>query len=453
MFILIQGAFSFDFSIKNISESYDFKKIGIGSSNYYESKDFENGSNCFDGECLYSNIKPIIDLITNSDKVFSFQDKQVIEMSLLKLEEFKKSKVSIDVINEEITPIYKFLFSLDDYSSDQKVYSIYHEITDILHACSSSSYYLDYLKGENPISEKQFFVATQLCKKSIGGVSDFFNLSEGSQCKSLLEDTFDIIDIKGQPGTFASHYVQFILENPDFDKHIIAFNKRLKSSRDFLNKNPGIHEANEKLIPDDIKKLDLGKIAFEITGNLKDAIRLLQLTVSDPGAIMINKLLRVELRKTDSERFAKLSPYINNTKVSKNRKLSFMTVKMFYQSFKRNWSVRNYKMLAGAALALELMEKGYGKEQASWASQFVGEAYKVRRILVADDISGDRPYFLLDSSAHYTGAAIAAEAMSKKSLNEINNDIELARKKGLENAQSSWDYLEVGRKMVSTWMN
>ncbi len=453
MILFIQNAFCFEFSIKEISESLEFEDIGTSSANYFKSKKFDNKSNCYHGNCLYDNFKPMFDLIASAEKILSSQDQKMMKISFKKLDNFKKRKVLLGEIDQVMTPLFKTLFTLDSYDNELKIYPVYYEIVDILHACSSTKYYSQYLKGKSPISTEQFFIATQLCKKRNGNIFNFLNIKEGERCEKLLRDSFEIIDLKGQPGTFATYYVQFILDNHRFDKFIFAFNERLKKSKNFLGNNPRIAPRDEKLVPESIKNLDLGKIAFEVTGNLKDALRLLQLTVSDPGASMINKLLRVELRKKDTKRFSKLSSYISEINIRGNKKISNMAVNMFGQSFKRNWSIRNYKMLAGAVLSLELMEKGYSKEQASWVSQFVGEAYKVRRIIGSDDISGNRPYFLLDSSAHYTGAMIANEAMNKKSFEEIHNNIHKARKQGLENAESSWDYLKIGKKIISNWID
>lgn len=353
----------------------------------YSVEQFIRGEGCYSGNCLLNNFGNLLGLTDSTEKI---------------LDRLKESDLSSEELKTKSAPFFDYLFQLETF--DPSTFD--EELQEILRACQMGT------TQKTPavaIDKKHLLVAKALCVKE-NFRANIYSLQK--ECDEVLNDTFSLIDLSSSyPGSFSGSYVDRLMKNKDLDDSIIRFEKRIEEilGSDWENEVGQLDRTHPERFPEKIRNLDLGRLAIEVTGSNELAIQLVQVLLSDPGARVIKNAFRERLRREDFERFKKLESSLRDDKVYKLIDLGMYSEKIFGLDFKRNWSNRNYKAIAGMTLGYELGKRGHSKDLSSWASQFIGEAYKIKAhilpaIYQGKSIEGDRPYFVTDSVAHYTGA-------------------------------------------------
>ncbi len=292
------------------------------------------------------------------------------------------------------------------------------------------------------IDGQHMLMAKSLCMKDNFKLNIF---ALEKECEQILNDTFDLIDLEASYyGSFSKTYVDLLMNERSFDEYLVSFQRKIeqhlgKNWREVLH---GLDRTKPDEFPDNFRNLDLGKLAIEVTGNKNKAIQLVQIMISDPGARVIKDQFRKKLRKENFERYVDTRLIFEDGLVADLIELGKYNKTVFGMDFHHNWSSRNYKGIAGLTLGYELAKKGHSEKMSAWASQFIGSAYKIRaHILPAmrsgKSIEGDKPYFILDTSAHYTGAVLGHRAFHEKNGVDMNSIETKAREK----AESYWQQL------------
>jgi hypothetical protein len=168
---------------------------------------------------------------------------------------------------------------------------------------------------------------------------------------------------------------------------------------------------------------------------------------------MIHPILKRKMIRSDPERWAKLSQVLSNGfDMNSNWSLNKVSDNIFGMSFKHNWSIRNYKVGAGMTLALDLKDKGYSDDEIRWISRTIGEAYKAQAHLAgAQDITGDKPYFVMDAAAHEVGADFAlhfSRGMSPETY--VRDRYPDARREAEANAEADWEKVKRAHDLMQS---
>lgn len=394
-----------------------------------------NNDNCFHGQCISNNFKSIISFSRDINAIIEKGQKKLVEETLNKI---PNGPISAKRLNQILSPIYLEVFN--QTYTDRSI--LMSELIEVTKACDKNPENNDKLKDQIPLEQ-----ATILCVKDNVGV--FNVLSVKSKCKRLLEDALDFADMNSSyPGSYEEFYVDYFLKHPQLDRTILEVYKKLEGilGKDWQSKITSYDLKNRSSIPLSIKDLDLGKLVFQIAKNREDALAIIQIFMSDPGARVIKNSLRVKLRKDNLDRFNKLHSVLSDENVNATIDLQFMNDSFLGMNYKRNWSNRNYKGIAGVVLGFQLKKKGYSDDEIAWVSEFIGEAYKIKAhilpaIKAGKDTSGDRPYFVMDSVGHRTGSILGIRLFQNKNLDEVITDISKIDKESEERANDHWESL------------
>lgn len=398
----------------------------------YEVEQFSFEENCFKGNCLYNNFDHLLELTKSTDEILQYDLYMNASDSIKNL---KDRNVTSEDIRLEIKPFFEFFFSLNHFNPG----GFHSEFREITRACRKEE-----VSNTFKLNDKIIFHAKAICMKE----NFKFNLKAlEKECDDVLTDTFNLLDLGSDyQGSFSQTYTEMLINNPKFDDYIISFQKEIESKlgADWREVLKSLDRKKVDTFPENLRNLDLGKLALNITGNLKEAAQLIQVLVADPGAIQIKRDFRQKLRRQDIQRFKKMSSFLDEGLISDIIILGKYNQKVFGMQFHRNWSSRNYKAIAGMTLGLELAKKGHSEKMTAWSSQFVGAAYKAKAHILpalknAKDIKGDKPYFIKDTTAHYVGAIVGHKAYHLK--NDFN--IKALEKTGRENANNYWDQIEL----------
>ena len=402
-----------------------------------------------------------MDLSRQTSKIIDADAKREIAKVLRSLAKKPKSCFSKGDLANVIDP---FLNSLPPVSPTFVQPGIPRIIMEILEACDDKNSFIDLLEnsGKLAISDDIMTIATGKCLKDLYATLGFFSEKNQERCRGLLKTSFATIDLGADPGNFARVYSNFVLKNKRFDEYILRYVEMLQKK--ILAQNSplsgsgydtskidtrGLSEgnANLKVMAHYLKDFDPGMEALQITkGNLRDAVRLVQIVASDPGSQGIQRYLAFKLRRSDPKRAAKLTAYLENGYLLGTGK---MAGKFFGHSIQYKWSPRNYKAVAGMALGVELAEKGYTEKESAWAAQFTGEAYRYQYLAMSKNRDSEKPYFILDLSAHYLGGILGARAAAGATLDAVRPDFAQIEKDGVAKAEGSWSQLAVGGDIMS----
>lgn len=401
----------------------------------YQSSQFVRDKGCYDGYCLANNLSDVLKLYGDVEN--AIQQKSLIDNERF-LESIRSKSISSSELIEKADPFFEYIFHLKNFEPG----TFDSEFQEILRSC-----HVDQARKSNVaiVNERHILIAKTLCMKE----NFQFNILElENNCDHVLKDTFELIDLTSEyPGSFSQVYVNNLLEDKKFDNYIVEFNKEIEKilGKNWKSQIQELDRTRPELLPEKIRNLDLGALAIKVTGSNEMAIRLVQVLISDPGARVIKEKFREKLRRDDLERFKKIRNELSDDNINSLIELSGLTKNVFGMDFKRNWSNRNYKAIAGVTLGYELGKRGHSKELSTWASQFIGEAYKIKsHILPAmssgKSIKGDHPYFVIDSAAHYTGAELGHQVSQGKGFSK--QEMESAIKIGTDRSEGHWKQIE-----------
>jgi len=444
-------------------------------STYFEHKDFkkygkvsiENFShNCYSTDCLSNNLRPLLELASDVNNSLSdstadwLRNYQKIPIEEIQIFLSKLKKTSKLITREElelyIAPVISQMPALDE----RFAVGFQKELIQILQACNTGNFLEEIKKNSvSSITNDIIRGSTYKCVYDLHGTFSLFDDSKFESCEKLVRESLEIIDLTGDAGDFATVYSQFVIENPRFDEMILQYmdlieSRLLDDSKGFFqDPNYGLdldvsnlsqHSARLKRKSNYLKDFDPGLEALKITkGNLKDAARLLQIVASDPGSQGIRKYLAYELMGSNPERAVKLRKFLHGQPGEHALGIGKLSGKFFGKDFHYKWSPRNYKATAGLALGIELSERGYSTDEVGWAAQFVGEAYRAQYVLGnTKDRDKERPYFIIDSSAHYVGGVLGSIASRGQSLDDFNREYTKLKAQGEEQAENTWDKIE-----------
>ncbi|MBN8538993.1 MAG: hypothetical protein J0L82_01300 [Deltaproteobacteria bacterium] len=411
-------------------------------------------SRCYDSNCIYSNFASLVSQSAEILKLTEEVNKNLVQNVLRELEDQvgKGPAIGESELQTRLAPLYDTLFSMPWYQYHDQAYS---RLRAMLVACNLNFDPITELKAvARQPSQLQRNLLARKCVWDVYGIRAMSSPDKHNRCLSLVEKTLDVIGIATVPGTFAERYTDFLVENPRFDDFIVRFVKKLEPFQTAMREANVESQSQTDRIPKEVQALDLGQLAVEITGNSEDAIRLLQLVVGDPGAEFTGKMLEQRLMRTDAERWARIRPFLLHKNVTGNERwlLSNSTRKFFGFEFRRNWSSRNYKALAGMTLGVELYRNGYSPEEIRWMSRTTGEAYKVQaHIMNAADIKGDKAYFVLDSVAHEVGSDLAVNLLQgtsgEKYMAERYSEV---RSESEKRVNEDWSKISVAHSAIQT---
>lgn len=388
----------------------------------YSVDQFIREEGCYSGNCLFNNFGNLVGLTESTEKI---------------LDSLKETDLSSEELKTTSAPFFDYLFQLENFDPSK----FDAELQEILRACQMGA---KPQSSALAIEQKHLMAAKALCVKE-NFRANIFALQK--ECDEVLKDTFDLIDLSSAyAGSFAKSYVDILMKNKEFDDYIIRFEKKVDEilGSNWENEISQLDRTHPESFPSKIRNLDLGRLAIEVTGSNELAIQLVQILLSDPGARIIKNDFRERLRKEDFERFKKVESSLRDDKVYKLIDLGMFSQKIFGLDFKRNWSNRNYKAIAGVTLGYELGKRGHSKDLSSWASQFIGEAYKIKAhilpaIYAGKSIEGDKPYFVTDSVAHYTGAEFGHNVARGKGYS--SQMMAQAVKRSTERSTGHWEQI------------
>ncbi|EQC48615.1 hypothetical protein M899_1012 [Bacteriovorax sp. BSW11_IV] len=407
----------------------------------FQSEQFIRETGCYNGYCISTNLLEIANLEKYTRAIIQNETEATVVQSL---EILRHQNVSSAELTKTTKPFFDYMFQMNTFEPS----SFDNEFQEILRACSIKK---EDKLGQSRISERQLLVAKALCMKE----NLKLNLkSLENECDKVLKDTFSLIDLSSTyPGSFSDIYVEFLVKNPEFDQYIIEFDKKLNEllGTNWKREIYQYDRTKPEQFPKKISDLDLGVLAIEITGNNEKAIKLVQILLSDPGARVIKNEFRERLRREDHNRFKKLKDVLADDSINSMIELGMYSRKIFGMDYKRNWSNRNYKAIAGITLGYELGKRGHSNELSSWASQFIGEAYKIKAHIIPaitanKSIEGDHPYFVTDSVAHFAGADFGHRISQGRGYSA--QDRQRAEATGRENSEAHWKQIDRFKTLI-----
>ena len=414
---------------------------------------------CYDANCVKTYFE---DLVLQSEDILlltaQHRDKLFKStLSQIENEVSKAKEIPFSKLDEIVSPLFTLMMQQDWYQGHNQAY---FNLQNLLKDCDTCLSQQKLIEENAPqlLTAGQIDLMTSMCVIQTQNVTKAISKKGKDHCRRLLMHTFDLIYLRGQPGTFADEYSDIWANNPKYDEYVKKFYTRLKPELDVMKAGyaDGKELHKDDSIKERFKNIDLGKIALEVTGNSAEAMTLLQITIGDPGAFEIYNYTVEKLSKKDPARASKLRSMLNEFDVIGPDYLANMlrvTPQFLGVNFQHNWSVRNYKVIAGLSLGHKLTEKGYKPNEIKWISQLIGEAYKVEThgLLQNQRVQGDKPYFVLDSTAHYVGADLGIALANGVKLDEwLAKDYQNVRNQGNKRAESHWQYLLAARKALKT---
>ena len=440
--LIITGGFSYE----------NHKSEAVLRATYLENNDISFNDICLNSLCLSRNISHILTKSEHVRQVLEYTEQINIQETLSKLNKYEK--ISLKSLSEHIEALSSVIYKhFPVYSS----YSwVTNDIQTAINSCQSN-----YREIIEPQRSAQTSLVSPLLMKALSAKCqlDFLSLDK-TKCDGLVKDGFELMELDGDTGSFANYISDYFVNNEQLDEHLDkVFKLLLPITKDFRStyEESGENVAFSKDSSNypQYKDMDLGLEILKITGNYKDAIMLLSFFTADPGQTAIQKQIKLKLRRTDPERLDHYSKYMTNAYDEKAMTIALrIPDSLFGIKAKRNWSNRNYKALSGMVFGLGLQDKGYTADEAAWFAQMSNEGYKFNTHVMSDynkgkDYSGNKPYFVIDSAAAYSGAMVTGDLKNNKGIERAMEYYE----EGRNNSEISWFFVDKilgGKKLYDT---